>query len=251
MFAPSVTPNFGPMPNRMCLRLKRTDDTELSLAGGVHWSKAYGLFDYLNQLPFYAATLYQLYRYTRINRVEVNLMVTAIPGGTAYGAEAAIGRVAWSDFSTSMDPKVIALTRNAKFTKIGLYGGTATKLQSSWCSQNVLGSPVYGEEVWQTLSQATSTSPTDGNKPVIVCALGATGNGTINLSVSFEVFYHIEFFDLDSTPFTLRALEPVEESEDDEFSKSYDLPLRRAGLQTLPRCQAGKLETNPSLKKAK
>ncbi len=194
-------PRFGRMPVQFQVALPYRQSAEPTLASGINRAYAIGLFDYLNQLPLYAAQLYQMYRYSRIDRVDIKLEVNAIPGGTAYGYDVAIGKVPYSEYSSTMSPDIVAVTTGAVWGKGGLYGGKPVILSKSFESQNIFGQVAYGEEVWQTYTQATSATPTNTNKPVICVAIGATpSTGTLNCSLSWQVIYHIEFFDLDSTP---------------------------------------------------
>ncbi len=212
-------PKFGKMPVQFQVALPYRQSAEPTLASGINRAYVIGLFDYLNQLPLYAAQLYQMYRYSRIDRVDVKLEVNAIPGGTAYGYDVAMGKVPYSEYSSTMSPDIVAVTTGAVWGKGGLYGGKPVILSRSYGSQNILGQVAYGEEVWQTYTQATSATPTNTNKPVIVIAIGSTpSSGTLNCSLSWQVIYHIEFFDLDSTPESAPGVKEEESFEAQEMS---------------------------------
>jgi len=207
------------MPLQFQVALPYRQSTELSLSSGVNRAYVIGIADYLNQLPIYAAQLYQMYRYSRIDRVDIKLEINAVPGGTAYGFDVAIGRIPYSEYSSTMSPDLLAVTTGAVWGKGGLYGNRPVILSRSFDSQNALGNLVFGEEYWQTYSQAITSTPTNTNKPVIALAVGATPSvGTLNASMSWQVTYHIEFFDLDATPESL-----LKHKTDESFDAPQDI----------------------------
>jgi len=145
-----------------------------------------------------------VYRYARIEAVDVEVQVNgylnpAAPS-TAYGYDVAIGKLPYNEVSIT-NPDVVAETTGARHSKGGQYGGSPITVRQRFNSQNALGNPIYGEDAWQTYAQAITTVPTNTNKPVVCVSVAPSPNiGTYSVSLSYTVLYHIEFFDLDTTP---------------------------------------------------
>lgn len=194
-------PTFSKMPHTFKVALEYRNSSEVSLNSGTNWNRICGLFYFLGQVPLYAQQLYQLYRFARIYRVDVEAQVNAVPGGTAYGFDFAIGSLPWDDITTTISPDSVAVTTGAIHAKGGLYGGAPLTLRKSFDSINAFGNPVYSAAVWQTYAQAITAPAAADSSPVVVIALAATPSvGTINLSATLTYRYHVEFFNLDTTP---------------------------------------------------
>lgn len=198
----SRAPKFSKMPHTFKVALEFRNSSEVSLSSGVNWNRICGLFYFLGQVPLYAQQLYQLYRYARIYRVDVEAEVNAVPGGSAYGFDFSIGSLPWDEMSTTpISPDAVAVTTGAVHAKGGLYGGKALTLRKSFDSSHALGNPIYSPSVWQTYAQAVTAPATADSSPIAVIALAATPSvGTINLSATLTYRYHVEFFNLDTTP---------------------------------------------------
>jgi len=217
-----------PSQYQVCLPYRRS--LEQSLTGSS--SLAVGLFNYLGQLPLYAATLYQMYKYSRIRRVDVEVQLNGYTGGSAYGIDLALGRVPYSEFGTTMDPDLIAQTPGAVHSKSGLYGGRPVTLKKSYDCENILGNRAAGVEVWQTYAQAIGATPTDAQLPLAVFALASTPSvGSINASYTVTAMYHVEFFEIDSTPLTISNRMEAEKSQLLDFAPIPETP--RKGVHSL------------------
>lgn len=199
-FMPAA-PRFQAMPKTFKVKLTFRNSSEISLPTGVNKSYMYGLLEFGGQLPLYAQQLYQFYRFARIYRVDIETQANAIPGGTAYGFDFALGRMIWDECSSgTVSPDTVALTNGAVHSKAGLYGGKPITLRKSFDSEKELGNPIYGTGAWQTYAQSIAVSGTAYN-PWAVVALAATpSTGSINLSLTTTVDYHVEFFSLDMSP---------------------------------------------------
>jgi len=218
------------MPSQLQVCLPYRRSTEVSSSGSV--SYAIGLFNYLNQLPLYAAALYQFYKYSRIRRVDVEVQLNGQTGGTAYGIDLALGRLPYAEFTSALDTDLVAQTSGAVHSKSGLYGGRPITLRKSYDCENILGNRAAGVEVWQTYAQASSGTPTDVQLPLAVFAMASTPNiGTFNASVTISVYYHVEFFELDATPQVLLDRLEAGKNQPSDFTPIPDTPRR--SVQTL------------------
>jgi len=200
------------MPNRFKVRLPLRNSVDTNVANNT----AFGLFDYLGNLPLYAATLYQMYRYSRIEAIDVEVQVNGFinPAAptTAYGFDVAMGKIPFNEV-VAANPDIIANTTGAVHSKGGQYGGLPVTVRKYFASQNVLGNPIYGEDAWQTYAQAFNTTPTNTNKPVVCVSVAPSPNiGTYAVSITWTVIYHVEFFDLDSTPNITKQSQPEQKS---------------------------------------
>lgn len=235
-------PRFGPLPKTMKFKLTYRNSVELSLATGVNRSYAYGLLEYGNQLPLYAEQLYQLYKYSRIYRVDIETQVNAVPGGTAYGFDVALGRMIWSECSAgNISPDTVALSNGAVHGKGGLYGGKPITIRKSFDSEKELGNPVYGVESWQTYAQATAISGTPFNPWAVLAVAATPSTGSINLSMTTQVAYHVEFFSLDMSPGgTIQKYLGQCNEPEEEISYIEDLSaVKHSRNPMLPQAQKG------------
>jgi len=219
-----------PSQYQVCLPYRRS--LEQSLTGSS--ASAVGLFNYLGQLPLYAATLYQMYKYSRIRRVDVEVQLNGYTGGSAYGVDLALGRLPYSDFTSTMDVDLVAQTSGAVHSKSGLYGGQPITLKKSYDCENILGNRAAGVEVWQTYAQAISGTPTDAQLPLAVFAVASSPSvGSVNISYTITAMYHLEFFEIDSTPLTQSSRLEAERPQPLEFVPIPETPRKSAfGLQT-------------------
>jgi len=168
-----------------------------------------------------------MYKYSRIRRVDVEVQLNGYTGGSAYGIDLALGRAPYSEFTTTMDPDLIAQTAGAVHSKSGLYGGRPVTVKKSYDCENILGNRAAGVEVWQTYAQALSATPTDAQLPLAVFALASTPSvGSINCSYTVTVMYHVEFFEIDSTPLTLNNRLEALRPDTLDFSSIPETPRR-------------------------
>lgn len=233
-------PRFGPMPKTIKLMLTYRNSVELSLTSGVNRSYSYGLLEYGNQLPLYAAQLYQLYKYSRIYRVDIETQANAVPGGTAYGFDIALGRMTWDECgSGAISPDTVALTNGAVHGKGGLYMGKPITLRKSFDSERELGNPIYGVDSWQTYIQAQTVSGTPFNPWAVIAVASTPSTGSVNVSMTTTVAYHIEFFSLDMSPSATTQVRQVIQPEE-ELSYIEDISVAKHGTNPmLPQVQKG------------
>jgi len=126
-----------------------------------------------------------------------------------------------------MDPDLIAQTPGAVHNKSGLYGGRPVTVRKSYDCENILGNRAAGVEVWQTYAQATGATPTDVQLPLAVFAVASTPSvGSINVSYTISVMYHVEFFEIDSTPLTIGQRLEAERPQPLEFTPIPETPKK-------------------------
>jgi len=175
-----------------------------------------GLFNFLNQIPEYAAEMYTLYRYARISAVDVTLEVSAqtTSGANAFGIEAAMARIPF-DQSAGITPQALRLVRDSKYALISQIGVNRCVLRGHFGSFDELGNPVYDRTYWQSLADAALTTPGDVSTPVIGVAVRSVVGDNAIVSCNLTVKYHLQFFELEISPIPTFLCEETEEGSDD------------------------------------
>lgn len=172
----------------------RTIEVDIG-AGQFQWS--IGLFDYLNYLPEYALECYRLYRYSRISAVDVTLTVVgeADEANLNFSFEAAMARIPFDQVGLS--PSELKLVRGSKFSLVPTAGMNKTVLKGHFGSFDELGNPVFDRTYWQTLAEASNTTPVDGNRPVVGMAVRTINGNRGQVSINISAVYHMQFFELE------------------------------------------------------
>ena len=156
------------------------------------------MFDFIGQLPNYAATCFELYRYCRICAVDVQLQVA--PEYTGTGRQNSFESVlAPLPNAEAIVPPPITLLRNirgAKYKLSSALGQNRVNLIGHWKSFDQLGNPAYDKDTWQTLVTSAVTT-IDDEHPVILAMVRTLGADTQPVAVSLRVTYHMQFFDLE------------------------------------------------------
>lgn len=173
----------------------RTIEIDLS-AGQFNWT--FGLFDYLGHIPEYALQLYSLYRYSRICRTDVTFSVVgeSDEANQNFAYEAAMARMPF-DQSGSLTPSAIKLIRGSRYALVPTSGFNKCRLGASFGSFDELGNPVFDRTYWQTLAEASNTTPADPNRPVVGLAARVVNGNRCLVSINVSVTYHMQFFELE------------------------------------------------------
>lgn len=173
-----------------------------------------GLFDFLNQLPEYAAKCYELYRYCRISAVDVKLIAVGemTSASTNFAIEAGMARIPY-DEALSTEPTELRAVRGGKYSLIAQAGFNRLALTGTYGSFDELGNPVYDRTFWQTAIDASSPTPVDGSRPVVAIAVKAALSNAVTATVNLSVTYHMQFFDLESPRITSSTTEIGEKSQ--------------------------------------
>jgi len=192
-----------------------TQTTKNTLNAVAQYNRTIGLFNFLNQIPEYAPEMYTLYRYCRITGVDVTLEVSAqtTSGANAFGIEAAMARIPF-DQSAGITPQALRLVRDSRYSLISQIGMNRCVLRAHYGSFDELGNPVYDRIYWQSLADASVTTPTDVSTPVVACSVRSVVGDNAIVSCNLTVCYHLQFFELELSPIPALIEEPEDESDE-------------------------------------
>jgi len=191
-----VPVKFPLFPRQLQFSSEWTRTVEVDLSAG-QFQFGIGLFDYLNNIPEYALQCYSLYRYSRISGVDVTLTVVgeADEANQNFSYQAAMARIPFDQVGLS--PEELRLVRGSKYSLVPTAGMNKTVLRGHFGSFDELGNPVYDRTFWQTLAEATTTTPADTNRPVVGIAVRTVNGNRGFVSINISVIYHMQFFDLE------------------------------------------------------
>lgn len=192
----ATTPwRFPAFPRQLQYNSKWSQTLDINL-GVTQYNRVVGLFSFNNQMPQYAHSSYNLYRYCRITGVHILLTLSPDVTGEYSAVEMAMARVPY-DEATSVTPATLHTVRGSKYALASSgVGAPQTRIQGSWASFDELGNPVYDKTFWQTRAEAASTS-LDNDEPVIAVAARSVNGQSATVSINLEVTYHMEYFDLE------------------------------------------------------
>lgn len=182
------------MPRQLQFSSKWSQTIDINLSA-TQYNRIVGLFSFNAQIPQYALSMYNLYRYCRITGVHVALTLSPDVTGEYSAVEMAMARVPF-DEATSPTPATLHIVRDSRYALASSFGAPQTKIQGSWASFDELGNPVYDKTFWQTRTEAASTS-LDADEPVIAIAVRSVNQQAATVSLNLEVTYHMEYFDLE------------------------------------------------------
>lgn len=175
---------------------------DIRLANTTPSVQVFGLIDFYNQLPSYAASFYQIYKYARINAVTLHAELIST------GAEPMIIAADILPYSqatsTLVDPHFIA-SRPRAISKIS---GTSTgmsrvTINRTYKTAECLGQLNYSDSAWQSYSEAISVLP-DANHPFICVAIDSVlATATWSADVVYRITYHMQFFELQDPSLTI------------------------------------------------
>lgn len=185
---------FPLFPRQLQFSSKWSQTLDINL-GVTQYNRIAGLFSFYNQIPQYALSCYNIYRYCRITGVHVALTLAPDVTGEYSAVEMAMARVPF-DESSSPTPATLHIARDSRYALAASSGAPQTKIQGSWASFDELGNPVYDKSFWQTRAEAGSTT-LDADEPVIAIAVRSVNQQAATVSLNLEISYHMEFFDLE------------------------------------------------------
>jgi hypothetical protein len=207
---------------------------DIRLANTTPATKVFGLLDFYNQLPSYTASVYQIYKFARIN--AITLKVEVVCTGTEPVIIAADILPYSQAISTSVDPHFIA-SRPRAISKItgSSTGMSKATLSKTYQTAECLGQLDYSDSAWQSYSEAISVLPNADNPFLCISVDSVLSTGTWAAEIVYHVTYHMQFFEqqdpsLTETPESYqdrrknRFVEERKSSLDDSFKSR---PSRR------------------------
>jgi len=199
----------------------RTIEVDLG-SGQFQWG--IGLFDYLSYIPEYALECYQLYRYSRICGVDVTLTVVgeSDESNQNFAYQAAMAKIPFDQVGLS--PEELKLVRGSRYSLVPTAGMNKTVLKGHFGSFDELGNPVFDRTYWQTVADASNTTPTDTSRPVVGLAVRTVNGNRGLVSINVSATYHVQFFELEYNRI------PMLKSSSIPHDKTELIEPRRKGL---------------------
>jgi hypothetical protein len=193
--------------------------------------KIFGLMDFYNQLPSYAAAFYQIYKFARINAVTVHCECIAT---TAPPMIIAATVLPYSQANSSLvDPHFIASRPRAVSKVTGGSAGTSkVTWTKTWKTTEELGQLNYSDSAWQSYSEAISVTPSPDNPFICIATDSLSSADTWGAMIRMKVTYHMQFFELQDTGLTTKRSnsqkpKAVREEMDDETDSFQSKRNRR------------------------
>ncbi len=157
-------------------------------------SRTFGLFEPLNQRPYYMNEFFTIYKYARITAATVQLEVVST---SSTPLKMVMVVTPWDEIISPTE--AIEKPRSLYRTVGGSSGVSRGFLRRTYHTQQEQGNPVFDKQHWFTAAQSILTTPQD-QQGVTVKTLVSTLDGVSNWSaeVSFKVTYHVQFFDLEA-----------------------------------------------------
>lgn len=195
-FVYTVPSQLAPrMPREFSVSTSWFDNVTISAAAGSTQNiGVFGLFEMLNQRPFYTAQFFTLYKLCRITAVEVHFEV--ITTGTTPVKMVMVS----CPYNESASPSEAIERPRSLYRTVGGSGGmNRGVLRRLYHSQIEQGNPVYDTSHWFNATQSVSTTPQDLNGACVKTWV-STLDGVSNWSaeISWRVTYHLQFFDLEN-----------------------------------------------------
>ena len=163
--------------------------------------KIFGMIDFYNQLPSYAASFYQIYKYARINALHLHLETVSTDVAPIIVAADILPYTQAN--SASVDPHFIA-SRPRAISRIcaGSTGTSKTTLSKTWKTAQSTGQVNYSDSAWQSYSEALSVTP-DPDHPFLCIAIDSVNAAdTWAADTVIRVTYHMQFFELQDPSLT-------------------------------------------------
>ena len=206
---------------------------DIRLANTSPSTQVFGLIDFYNQLPAYAASVYQIYKYARINAIHVQ--VELVSTGTEPMLVAMDVLPYSQATSTFVDPHFIASRPRAVSKICGTSTGMSrVLLNKTYKTAESLGQLNYSDSAWQSYSEALSVLPDPDHPFVCVSVDSVLASGTWAADIVYHVTYHMQFFEqqdpsLTATPeeFNARRKETMRHSiRESSLGRSADDSFR-------------------------
>lgn len=177
------------MPKELSVALRSYDST--SASGSATFAASYGLVEFLNIRPLFAAQLFTIYRYCKITAVDIDF--TIVNAG-AVPLQVAVGYVPQTLAGAMTQERLTEKAGSIRRLISATGGMDRVTIRRTFNVEEVLGEPVLSK-YWFDATQSVSATPIDTNEPVIsIC--GAPYAGNITASLSTVVTFHCQFFDL-------------------------------------------------------
>ena len=167
---------------------------DIRLANTTPSTFVFGLIDFYNQLPAYAASFYQIYKYARINAIHVQ--VELVSTGTEP-LLIAMDVLPYSQAtSTFVDPHFIASRPRAVSKMVGTSTGMSRiMLNKTYKTAESLGQLNYSDSAWQSYSEALSVLPDPDHPFVCISVDSVLASATWSADAVYHVTYHMQFFE--------------------------------------------------------
>jgi hypothetical protein len=175
---------------------------DIRLANTTPAVRIFGLIDFYNQLPAYAASFYQIYKYARIN--AITLHVELVTTGTEPMIIAADILPYTQANSTAVDPHFIASRPRAISRICGASAGMSrVTLNRTYKTAESLGQLNYSDSAWQSYSEALSVIP-DPDHPFLCISMDSVNAAGIwGADAAYRITYHMQFFELQDPSLTM------------------------------------------------
>lgn len=223
------------MPREIQFALKGTITDERTGGQTTQAAVILPLLEFNNQVPMYAAELFQIYRLARITAIHVQLEVVNTSATAPLTAVMCCLPLVRANSIT--DPRGMAHVPNAISKQAGLSTGMSrVVLNKTYISQKELGQSILsGSEFYQSYSEALAPA-TNQDFPAIYCGVIASQTGANWTGImKYVITYHVEFTEFEDTNPTLlkppsskkkisKDLEEEMDEEEDFNDKSWVEP---------------------------
>lgn len=157
--------------------------------------------DFYNRLPAYAASMYQIYRFARINAVHLHAELVATGTSPMLIAASVLPYVQAN--SSSVDPHQLASRPRAISKTSGQSTGMSrVVLNKTYSTSEELGQLNYSDSAWQSYSEALSVIPNPDNPFIVVSVDSLNASDTWSATVTYKLTIHMQFFELQDTSLT-------------------------------------------------
>jgi len=162
--------------------------------------KIFGLMDFYNQLPSFAASFYQIYKFARINAMHLHAEVVS----TGVPVMIAADILPYSQANSALvDPHFIASRPRAVSKVTGSSTGMSkVTLNKTFKTAENLGQLNYSDSAWQSYSEALSVTPNPDNPFLCVAIDSINAADEWAADTVLRITYHMQFFELQDPSLT-------------------------------------------------
>ncbi len=187
-----ISPAFAPLMPRefsvaLCDRINGTVTSSTTLS-----TTFYPLVEYFGRLPMYAAQLYDIYKYSRVT--AITLQIILINTGT-QPVELAVAVVPYSDLAGLTLGYIVERPRSIRKIASASGGLDRVEISRTEISEQAFGNPYLDRDFWVDATQAASTTPLDSREPGIVIGTQSVTGTAASYYLEVKATYHLQFFD--------------------------------------------------------
>jgi hypothetical protein len=183
----------NPVPREFSVALKYRTAHSLGGTTGALSVNSYGLMEFLGNIPAYAGTYYNLYKFCKVVGVDVSFKIV---NTTSTPLQFSTGVVPSNEVAFLTIDEAAEIP-NSQTKLVSSTGG----MDKATFSRFYIPMEMYGNLVtdrfWINGTQASSTTPLETTEPVIYF-IGApvTSSVTWTAALIADITYHVQFFDL-------------------------------------------------------